>query len=60
MDNYRLEWSETGFNGRPIIRCRYFRTPEAREHYLNLIAFKPKFIKLTGWADEDSHEQERP
>ena len=52
MNQYGLRWTEAaGRDGRLTRKEKTFRTRTARDHYADLVAEKPAFVRFDAWLD---------
>ena len=52
MNEYGLRWTEAvGRDGRLTVKEKTFRTRTARDHWADLMAEKPAFVRFTAWLD---------
>jgi len=59
MNEFGLRWTEArGRNGRLVTKEKLFRTRTARDHWADLVAEKPAFIRFEAWlaAIEDADD----
>ena len=52
MNEYGLRWTEAAGRGaRLTVKEKTFRTRTARDHWADLIAEKPAFVRFVAWID---------
>ena len=52
MNKYGLRWTEAaGRDGRLSVKEKTFRTRTARDHWADLVAEKPTFVRFDAWLD---------
>jgi len=59
---FGLRWMEADRCGRTVVKEKLFGTRTARDHWADLVATKPGFIRYEAWLDapEEAPGDDRP